>query len=455
MSYNFVPCNRDQLFLLPPDIREWISADHLVWFVLDAVEQMDIRPFYEGYREDGKGNTAYDPSMMVSLLVYSYCVGDRSSRRIEKLCGQDVAFRVITANHKPDHATIARFRQDNAVALEHLFVEVLKLCKEAKMLKLGVVALDGTKMKGNASLAANRTQDSLETEVKKILQEADEIDTTEDARYGVERSGEELPQELVERHSRLERLRECKRRLEQEAAQAQAAQQQKIDQREQEEAESGHKKRGRKPLPSKQVINQEAKANVTDPESRIMKTRSGFVQGYNAQAMATEDQIILAADVTQEENDVNQLHPMVDKAQQTLAQAEVEDKIDAVAIDAGYFSETNVTDATADDPQLFIATRKDWKQRKEQKTEDTPRGRIPGRLTVKQRMERKLLTKEGKRIYAKRKTIIEPIFGQIKDARGIRAFLLRGTEAVKAEWNLICATHNLLKIFRGGKLQFA
>jgi len=454
MSYNFVPCNRDQLLLFPPELREWLPSDHLAWFVIDAVSQMDLSGFYDRYREDGKGNTAFDPTMMVTLFLFSYCMGERSSRRIEKLCAVDIAYRVITVNRIPDHSTISRFRKDNIKQIEQLFVEVLRLCRAANMLKLGTVALDGTKMKGNASLEANRTSEGLASEVGKILQEAEVADAQEDALYGADRRGDELPEDLADPRSRISRLRECKERLDRETQEARQAQQRKIDERKAYE-EMGNKKRGRKPLSPEAVVDKEAKANVTDPDSRIMKTRSGFVQGYNAQAVATEDQIIIAATVTQDENDVNQLLPMIDNANTMLEGVEVEEPIKTLSADAGYFSETNVTGAPPGGPDLFIATKKDWKQRKEQATEESPKGRIPDDLTVKERMDRKLLTETGKTIYAKRKTIIEPIFGQIKDAQGIRTFLMRGIAAVQAEWELICASHNLRKLFRSGKCSFA
>ena len=213
MSHNFIPCDRDQIMLLPPDIREWVGDGELVWFVIATMEHMDKSEFYKGYREDGKGNTAFELSMMATLVVYAYSNGELSSRRIEKLCRLDVAFRVITANQKPDHTTISRFRKDNKVALEKLFVEVLKLCKKADMVKLGIVALDGTKMAGNASLSANRTNEALTEEVKKILKKAEEKDAEEDARYGIDKRGDELPKELTDPRSRYARLKECKARL--------------------------------------------------------------------------------------------------------------------------------------------------------------------------------------------------------------------------------------------------
>jgi transposase len=359
MSYNFKENNRDQMYLLPPNIREWVKPGHLVWFIIDAVAQMDISGFYQVYRKDGKGGSAFKPSMMLILLLYSYCLGERSSRRIERLCEQDITFRVLTANSKPDHATIARFRKQHIALLEDIFVEVLKLCKEAKLVKLGVVALDGTKMVANASLSANRTSSSLEMEVKKMFQEAEAIDTKEDKLYAENRRGDELPEELQDPRSRLARLKQCKARLDEQAAQAKNAQQAKIEKRTQEEQENGQKKRGRKLRSAKDVVNEEAKANVTDPESRIMKTRSGYVQGYNAQAIATEEQIIIAADVTQEENDVNQTHPMLDKAQATLEKANITEQIKAATMDAGYCSDANISNITPDYPELYIATKKD------------------------------------------------------------------------------------------------
>ena len=330
------------------------------------------------------------------------------------------------------------------------------------MVKLGVVALDGTKMVANASLAANRTSSSLEIEVKKMFQEAEATDAAEDTLFGADRRGDELPKELQEPHSRLARLKQCKERLDEQAAQAKEEQQAKIEKRTQEEQQSGQKKRGRKLRAAKDVVNEEAKANVTDPDSRIMKTRSGYVQGYNAQAIATEEQIIIAADVTQEENDINQVHPMIDKAQTTLENANVTEPIKAAVLDAGYCSEANILGVTPDDPELYIATKKDcpegllWrKQRKASSSLEVFSEPIPDGLNAKQRMEYKLKTEAGKKIYAKRKTIIEPSFGQIKDARRIRTFFMRGIHATRGEWNLICATHNLLKLFRRNALQMA
>ena len=287
-----------------------------------------------------------------------------------------------------------------------------------------------------------------------MLAEAEAVDAAEDEKYGKDRRGDELPEELQSHEGRVKRLRECKERLEREAREKKAAQEKKIEDRRAEEAATGKRKRGRQPKNPDEIETKPAKANVTDPESRIMKTRSGYVQGYNAQAAVTEDQIIIVAEATQEENDVRQLHPMLEKAAKTLEAAGVEGRPAAVLADAGYFSEKNLADAPADGPELFIATTKDWKQRKALAEAPPPRGRIPKNLSPKDRMERKLLTVRGRGMYKKRGQTVEPVFGQIKDGRGCDRFLQRGLSAVSAEWKLICTAHNLLKLFGSGKARW-
>ena len=449
--YNFIECNRNQMYLMPPSLKEWLPESHLAWFVMDAVEQMDLSGFYEKYRADGWGRSAYEPSMMLSLLLYAYSMGERSSRQIERLCETDIAFRVVTTNHNPDHTTISRFRQENEKKLEELFVSVLTLCAEAGLVKVGVVALDGTKIKANASLSANRTDEHIKKEVKKILSEASAKDKEEDQRYGKDKRGDELPDALKDRRSRLVRLKECQKRLERESKEKVAEQQKKIDARQVEEALSGCKKRGRKPLAPDEVVNKEKKANVTDPESRIMKTAKGYVQGYNGQAVVTEEQIIVAAEVTQEENDVKQLEPMLKKAKANINEVGVEEEMGTGLMDAGYWSENNVK-GREEVGEILIATKKDWKQRQAIREQPPPRGRIPSGLSLAGRMERKLLTKRGRELYRKRSPMIEGVFGQIKEVRGCNRFMRRGIEATRSEWNLICATHNLLKLWRSEKV---
>jgi transposase len=427
----------------------------LVWFVLDAVSQMDLRQFYAKYRDDGWGRAAYVPSMMVSLLLYAYCLGVRSSRRIEGLCERDIGFRVIAGNEAPDHTTIARFRQANEAALATLFTQVLRLCAEAGLVKVGVVALDGTKVKANGSLAANRTYVSIEEEVKQMLTEAGARDAEEDEIYGQDHRGDELPADLQDRRKRLVRLQQAKARLEQGAAAKAAKQEEKIRQREAEEKRTGRSMRGRKPKEPDDTPAAEAKANVTDPESRIMKTRRGYVQGYNAQAVVTEDYLIIAADVTQEANDVGQLHPMLEQARDELAVAGVEERIGTALADAGYWSEANVREADPHGPELLIATTKDWKQRRAVREKGPPRGRIPRNLSLRERMERKLRTKQGAALYSRRGWVVEPVFGHIKHVRGCDCFMRRGLDAVASEWRLMGAAHNVLRLWRSRKAAWA
>lgn len=448
MAYNFLPCDRNQSYLLPPSLTDWLPQDHLAWFVLDAVEQIDLSEFYTKYRTDGVGNSAFHPSVMVALLIYAYCTGERSSRKIEKHCQTDVAYKVVTANQYPDHSTISRFRKDNQSHLKKLFLEILRLCAEAGLVKLGKVSLDGTKIKANASLSANRKLNHLEQEIDKMLSEAEAKDAEEDKVFGADKRGDELPDHLRDRNSRISRLKACKERLEQEKVEAQKQQQDKIDTRKANEESSGKKPRGRKPKLPEDAENKEAKANVTDPDSRIMKTRTGFVQGLNAQAVTTEQQIIVAEDVTQEENDKQQLHPMLEQTEANRQAVGIEEEIGVALADAGYCSEDNFTKKPAGDVELLVATQKDYKQRKAMAEPPPPAEPIPDGLSSTELMERKLLTERGRELYKIRSQTVEPVFGQIKDVRGFDRFMQRGIEACRGEWSLICATHNLLKLWR-------
>jgi transposase len=451
MAYNFLPCDRNQSYLLPPSLADWLPEGHLAWFVLDAVEQIDLWPFYERYRTDGVGNSAFNPSLMVSLLLYAYCTGDRSSRRIERFCQSDVAYKVITANQSPDHCTISRFRKDNEAHLKRLFLDVLRLCAEAGLVRLGKVSLDGTKIQANASLAANRTLKHLDREVEQMLAEAAAKDAQEDKTFGPDNRGDELPDDLRDRNSRLNRLKACQERLEREKTDAHQAQQDKLDQRQAREEATGKKARGRKPKLPDEAENKEAKANVTDPDSRIMKTRKGYVQGLNAQAAVTEDQVIVAEDVTQQENDKRQLHPMLMQAEANRRGVGVQEKMGVALADAGYSSDENFTTPPAGGVELLVATQKDWKQRKAMRDQPPPEDPIPTCLSATERMERQLLTQRGRELYKLRSQTVEPVFGQIKDVRGFDRFMRRGIDACRSEWSLICATHNLLKLWRSRK----
>ena len=323
VGYNFLPVERDQAFLMPPSLSEWLVEDHLAWFVLDAVEQMDLFAFHAGYRADGWGRAAHDPKMMVALTLYAYCIGVRSSRAIERACRVDVAFRVITANQVPDHATIARFRQRHEQALASVFTESLRLCAQAGMVKVGLVAVDGTKMGCPAAVAANRTKSHIDEQVATMMAEAAAVDAREDVLFGAGSSGEEPPGQLRGARARRERFAAAKAQLDAAAAKAQADHERHLAERAAKEEASGRKLRGRKPKPPPPETD--AKANTSDPESRIMKTKDGYVQGYNAQAVDTEDQIVVAAEVTDEHNDQAQLHPMIAATNQSLADAGIDD----------------------------------------------------------------------------------------------------------------------------------
>ena len=452
MGYNLLGWDREQGYLMPPSVREWLSEGHLAWFIVDAVEEMDLSGFYGAYRNDGWGAAAYDPKLMVGVLLYAYCLGLRSSRRIARGLEEDVGFRVVAANQQPDFRTICRFRAEHEKALEELFVEVLRLCHEAGLVKLGVVALDGTKVAANAALDANRSHEAIKDEVQRMLAEAKATDAEGDAHYGPDRRGDELPEGLGGRTERLKRLKEAKERLEQEAEATAKAVQEHLEQRRAEEEATGKKKRGRKPKVVDPLPTDEAKANTTDPDSRIMKSRQGYVQGYNAQAVVSEDQIIVAVGLTQEANDVQQLEPMLQTLVHTLEAAGIGDRPSPLLADAGYWSEANIRACSWPEmPELLIATTKDWKQRKMLREKGCPRGRTPKGLSPRDRMERKLLTKQGRALYEKRGVLVEPVFGQVKEGQGFRQFMRRGLGAAQSEWSLVGMTHNLLKLWRSGQ----
>lgn len=452
MAYNLLSCDRDQGYLMAPSLRDWLPEGDLAWFILDAVEQIDLSEFYAVYRNDGWGAAAYDPGMMVAVLLYAYCQGLRSSRRIARALERDVGFRVVAANQQPDFRTLCRFRAEHEERLKRLFVEVLRLCREAGLVKLGVVALDGTKVAANAALAANRSHEAIEEEVRRMLEEARAMDAEEDTRFGPDRRGDELPAGLGQRAERLKRLQEGKARLEREAAEAARAVEEKLAERAAEETATGKKKRGRKPRAVEPTPSEEAKANTTDPDSRVMKSRQGYVQGYNVQAVVSEEQIILAVGVTQEANDVRQLLPMLERTKENLEAVGIVERPRAWLGDAGYWSEANVLACQKPDlPELFLATTKDWKQRKALRERGCPRGRIPKALSLRERMERKLLTKRGRRLYRLRSLLSEPVFGQVKEEQGFRRFMRRGLRAAYSESALIGTTHNLLKLWRSGQ----
>jgi transposase len=437
--------DRRQGFLLPVDMADWVPETDLVHLLLDAVDLMDLSRFEAHYTKRGAGAPPFAPRLLVSVLLYAYASGHRSSRQIERLCGRDAGFRLIVGAQVPDHSVIARFRKRHRGDLETLFVEILKLCHAAGLVRVGVVALDGTKVKANAALDANRTARSLAEEVASMLAQAEAVDAEEDTRLGLRR-GDELPEGLADRSQRLARLKACRERLEREALQQAARQQEKIDARAAEEQATGRRKRGRKPRPARANVDAEAKANPSDPDSRIMKSRRGYLQGYNAQAVVTRDQIIVASGVTQQANDVHQLVPMIDRALAVVETVMGENaRIGSALADAGYWSHENAALETAD-CEYLIATTKDWKQRKAMRDAPPPRGRIPKAMTARDRMERKLLTRRGRGLYRLRGQTVEPVFGQMKVNQGADAFMMRGHQECEGEWSLHCAAHNLRKL---------
>ena len=417
----------EQDLLLPPSLRQWLPENHLAYCVSDVVDQLDLSAIESVYEEEDRGQPPYHPRMMVKILVYSYCVGVFSTRRMEKRLVEDVAFRVLAAGNEPDFRTLADFRKNHLKALEELFQQVLRLALEVGALKLGRVALDGSKVKANASKhkamsygRMEETEKRLRKEVRELLKQAEAVDEEEDKRYGRERQGEELPEELQRRETRIARIREAKKALE-ERAREKAESEKKDDQ----EA---------KPEPKAQY-------NFTDPESRILKGSDAFVQGYNTQvAVEPALQLIVGQRVTQAANDKQQMVPLIEVVQEQSGQ-----KPEEVLADSGYCSEENLKYLAKRRMEGFVATEK---QKHGERNERCKRGPLPKGASRVERMKRKLQTKVGAAVYASRKYIVEPVFGQIKQARGFRQFLLRGLEKVRGEWALVCMTHNLLKFHK-------
>jgi transposase len=459
MSKQFRDCDLNQAYLLPPSLQDWLPEGHLARFVAEVVEALDLSGIYAKYEEgDGRGLAAYDPRMMVRVLIYGYCRGVASSRRIERATYEDVAFRYLAADQHPDHDTIAAFRQEQLAPLSQLFVQVLQLCQRAGLVKLGHVALDGTKIKANASKhkamsyeRMGEAEKKLQEEVQALLGEAARVDAEEDGKYGKGKRGDELPAELARREKRLEKIREAKAALEQEAREAAEKKQAEVEaqlrEREKQERERGRKMGGRPPQapdPERAQPEPKTQRNFTDPDSRIMKdgATKEFVQAYNAQAVVdSEAQVIVVAAVTQETNDKKQLVPMLKEVKVQMGSPPQQ-----ATADAGYFSEQNVTDSKLQGIDLFVAPDRQKHGEKRPCTTGPP----PPEAGVAEQMRHKLRTAEGQAVYKLRKAVVEPVFGQIKEGRGFRRFLLRGLVKVQAEWKMICATHNLLKLFRCG-----
>lgn len=448
MAHFFRKPDRRQRFLLPVDMMDWLPDDDIVHLVVDAVELMDLSGFEAASKVGRAGQPPFAPSMLLALLIYAYSHGVRSSRVIERLCRRDAGYRFVVGDEVPDHTVIARFRQRHAGRMKSVFLRVLELCREAGLIRLGLVALDGTKVKANASLDANRTAGTIEAQINRILEEAATTDAREDREAEAESRGSAIPEGLARHDERLARLKICRDKLNAKARAEAARQQEKIAAREGEEKATGRRRRGRKPKEPDPNVDPDTVANPTDPDSGIMKTRRGWVQGYNAQAVVTRAQIILAADVTTEANDVNQLTVMLDQAQVNVEAVMGDSTVLGAAVaDAGYWSQTNAA-RESEECELFIATRKDRDQRAALRDAPSPRGRIPAAMTPRERMERKLRTKRGKAIYRQRGAAVEPVFGQMKDRQGADRFSMRGLERCRGEWQLDAAVHNLRKLHR-------
>ena len=459
MAKGYLAYEVDQPLLLPADMREWLPEGHLALFVLDVVAELDlsaIRRVHEA--KDDRGRAGFHPRMMVALILYGYCLGKASSRRIERATYEDVGFRVLAGGQHPDHDSIATFRKEHLQALSALFMQVLRLCQKAGLVKLGHIALDGTKVRANASkhkaMSHERmgtTEKRLQEEVKELLAKAEEADAEEDEAHGKgQRGGDELPQELARRESRLRKIREAKAALEQEAkdkaAEANAEALAKRAEREQAAAEKGKKATGPQPTlvdPEQAVPEPKAQRNFTDPESRIMPdgaNKGAFVQAYNAQiAVDAETQIVVAAYVTQHANDVCELIPMAE-----LIVKNVGGLATTTSADAGYFSAKNVEHPALAGTNLLVPP-----TRQKHGSPALPTS-CDSNAWAADRMRQKLADPVGRELYKMRKAIVEPVFGQIKGARQLRQFLLRGFQAVQAEFSLMTLTHNLLKLWRSG-----
>jgi transposase len=503
VGQNFIACDRGQVLLLPPSLTDWLAEDHLVWTVLGAVEQMDLEAFYGAYRANGQGRAAYDPQMMVALLLYSYSVGLRSSRQVERACRGDVAFKVITAMQVPDHSTIAEFRRRHETAIGELFVSVLALCSEAGLVSVGEIAVDGTRMRADASRDRNRGYESI---VSEILKEAERVDAEEDERHGNAR-GDELPEQLRTREARRAALRAAREKLERERAAAVAAGEEviervelgldrdrfpgapdgremwlrqgrrELDARREREAkpiprsrserlreaqrrldeelayehaanrdyehyrQTGRRSDGRRfgtpPKPYCPPLVPEGKINVTDPDSREMRTQGQpNIQGYNAQAVVTEQQIVIAAEITTQSPDFGQLAPMVAAALRELEQAGVSQRPETVLADAGYWHTKQIQQLRGEGLRVLVPPDSMVRQ-----------GARPGwEGGLYDEMREELQTREGRELYIKRRHSIEPVFGHIKHNRAMTRFRRRGRAAARSEWRLIAATNNLLKL---------
>jgi transposase len=440
MGQSFLSCDRGQAMLLPASVADWVPVGHLARFVVEVVERLDLSVFYAAYRADGSGRPAHDPAMMVALVLYNYAVGVRSSRAIERRCVEDVACRFVAANRAPDHVTINRFRSRHQDALSGLFGDVLAMCSRAGMVRVGTVAVDSTKLAADASLEANRSYEGLRAEARRIFEEAAAIDAAEDELYG-ERRGDELPAELADPSTRAGRILELLDELERERERVQGDHDAKRAAYEATVKRTGRRPRGRpvgRELPAPQRALFARPVNVTDPDSAIVSDRGKFIQGYNVHAAVADGQVIVAARATGEASDGGQLVPMVAAAREALAALGIDQPIEQVLADSGYWKNAHITELQDQGVDVLVPP-----------YPYKPTARRQIRDPVGAGMRARLATPETAARYRRRQQIVEPVFAHIKHLRGITRVLRRGRAAVQAEIDLIATTHNLLKLYRG------
>lgn len=450
MEKTYRPYDPDQLLLLPPNLRDWLPPGHLAYFLSDVVDGLDLSGISAVYEREARGYPPYHPALMVKVLLYGYATGVRSSRRLARACVEGVAFRVLAANNTPDFRTLSEFRRRHLAALGALFQQVLRLCRQAGLLKLGTVALDSTKVKANASkhkamsyARMEQAEGELEATVQGLLEEAERVDTEEDRRFGPDRQGDELPEDLADPVRRLQKIREAKAALEQEAREqatrAAEAARAKLEERQQ-RAGKAKGRPARVPDPTEARPAPTAQRNFTDPDSKIMKSPDGLMQAYNAQTVVdVPSQVIVAHGVSNQPADAEHLQPMVEQVLQRTRR-----RPGRLLADAGYCSAENLAYLDRRGIEGYVATER---TQHGVPLPPAPRGRPPTRLSLRERMARRLRTRRGQRVYRLRMLTSEPVHGQLKQAMGFRQFLLRGLAKVGGEWALLCTAFNLRKLW--------
>ncbi len=444
-----------QRLIVPLDITDLLPDNHLARFLVDVTANLDLSLLEEKYHSV-KGEIPYHPQMMVTLLLYPYCKGCYSSRRIEEKTYTDIAYRYIAAGKHPDHSTISRFRANNLELLKDLFFQSIMMCKKAGLVKLGNAAIDGTKIKANASIrktknykAIKKEYDELKKAVDELMKKGQEKDREEDRKYGKDKRGDELPENLAKKEMRLKELGQIKDQMEREVKAIAKEHNQKIKEREEEEKRTGKKKRGRKPKKKEETPGEKVRHNFTDPDSRMMKDNgtNSFVQGYNCQNVVDlNSQVVISCDVTQDANDKHQAIPMIMMLIETFEITDLKELQDVIlTLDAGYYTEGDLKEILEMGFDLYISP--DGYKSKGKIELPKMKGRIPKSMSLKDRMRRKIRTKVGKKRYGKR-NIVEAPFGWIKEARNFRRFMMRGIEKAKGEWCLVNLTHNILVMHR-------